>query len=205
MHKLRTALLAAAGAMLVTGAAVAAEKYHVMNVALPDGSVAQVRYQGDVAPRIVIADTPIQHISLADPFAGMDRMFAAMEMQHQQMMQRVAQMQAQMADAVQQAQSQTRTVSAADGAVAPANGVVQYSFVSTTSGNGCTTSVQWRSDGSGAQPQVYKTSSGECGAKPEGAKRQMTAAPAKEEARPVKAAAPKKDEAPKAIPGANRT
>ena len=205
MHKLRTALLAAAGVMLVTGAAVAAEKYHVMNVALPDGSVAQVRYQGDVAPRIVVADTPIQRVALAEPFADMNRMFAAMEMQHQQMMQRVAQMQAQMADAVQQAQSQTRTVSATDGAAAPANGVVQYSFVSTTSGNGCTTSVQWRSDGSGAQPQVYKTSSGECGAKPEAAKPQMTAAPAKEEARPVNAAAPKKDEAPKAIPGANRT
>jgi hypothetical protein len=184
--------------MLVAGAAVAAEKYHVMSVALPDGSVAQIQYQGDVAPRIVFADAPAQRIALADPFADMDRIFAAMELQHRQMMQRVAQMQAQMADAVKQAQNQTQTVSATGGA-APANGVVQYSFVSTTNSDGCTTSVQWRSDGSGAQPQVYKTSSGDCAAK-------------REEARPTKAAvsaparsAPAKEMAPKTIPGTNRT
>lgn len=198
MRKLRTALLAGAGVMLVAGAAVAAEKYHVMNVALPDGSVAQVQYQGEVAPRVVIADAPIQRIALADPFADMDGIFAAMELQHQQMMQRVAQMQAQMADAVKQAQSETRTVSTANGG-APANGVVQYSFVSTTNANGCTTSVQWRSDGSGAQPQVYKTSSGDCAAKPEEAKptKTMARGPAKPE--------PATEEAPKAIPGTNRT
>ncbi len=34
MRKLRTALLAGAGALFVAGAAVAAEKYHTMNVAL---------------------------------------------------------------------------------------------------------------------------------------------------------------------------
>ncbi len=107
-----------------------------------------------------------------------------------------------MAEAVQQAQSETRTVSATQGA-APANGVVQYSFVSTTNSNGCTTSVQWLSDGSGAQPQVYKTSSGECGAKPEAAKPVKTAAQAP--AKPAPAPTPAKEEAPRAIPGANRT
>ena len=195
MRKLRTALLAGAGALLVAGAAVAAEKYHVMNVALPDSSVAQIQYQGEVAPRVVLADAPVQRIVLADPFADMDRMFATMEMQHQQMMRQVAQMQAQMEDAVKQAQSQTRAASVTTGA-APANGVVQYSFVSTTSSDGCTTSVRWSSDGSGAQPQVYKASSGNCAAKAEDAK-------------PTKASAPRADapkaEAPKAIPGANRT
>jgi len=196
MRKLRTALLAGAGALLVAGAAVAAEKYHVMNVALPDGSVAQVQYQGEVAPRIVVADLPVQHIALADPFADMDSIFAAMELQHRQMMQRVAQMEAQMADALKHAQSETRTVSTTDGA-SPANGVVEYSFVSTTKSNGCTTSVQWRSDGSGAEPQIYKTSSGACAAKPEDVRPTKAAAPAKP--------APLVREAPKAIPGANRT
>ncbi len=141
---------------------------------------------------------------LADPFAAfedpgfadLDRMAAMMAQQHRQMMQRVAQMQAQMADALKQAQSQTQTVAATNGAAptsGPANGVVQYSFVSTTNADGCTTSVQWRSDGSGAQPQVYKTSSGSCDARPEAAQ-------------PTRAAAPKADtEARKTVPGANRT
>ena len=195
MRKLRTALLAGAGAALLAGAAVAAETYHVMNVALPDGSVAQIRYQGEVAPKVVLAaDAPAEQAMLADPFAEMARISAMMELQHRQMLQQVAQMQAQMADAMKQAQSETHAVSATSGA-APANGVVQYSFVSTTSGDGCTTSVQWSSDGSGAQPKVYKTSSGECGAKPEAAKPQKTAA----------TAVPKPAEPEKAIPGANRT
>jgi hypothetical protein len=190
MRKLRTTLLAGAGALLVAGAAVAAEKYdHVMKVALPDGSVAQIQYDGKVAPRVVIADAPVQQIAL-DPFADMDAMFAAMEMQHRQMMQQVARMQAQMEDAMKQAQSQTRNVAVSDGA-APANGVVQYSFVSTTSSDGCTTSVQWRSNGQNAQPQVYKTSSGNCAAKPE-------------DAQPTKASAPKA-ETSRPVPGANRT
>jgi hypothetical protein len=199
MHKLRTALLAGAGAILVAGAAVAAEKYdHVMKVALPDGSVAQIHYQGKVAPQVVVSDAPVRHIIFADPFevfadpgfADLNRMAAAMEQEHQQMMQRIAQMQAQMADALKAGQSETRTVSATNGA-APTGNVVRYSFVSTTNSDGCTTSVQWSSDGSSAQTKVYKTSSGSCGEKAE-------------EAKPQKAAAPKSAE-PKAIPGANRT
>lgn len=201
MRKLRTALLAGAGAMLVAGAAVAAEKYHTMNVALPDGSVALIRYQGEVAPKVVVADAPVQHIVLADPFAAfddpafvdLDRMAAMMVQQHQQMMQHVAQMQAQMEGAMRQAQSQTRTVAATRGGAAPADGIVQYSFVSTTDANGCTTSVQWRSDGSGAQPQVQKVSSGTCDAKPEAAKPTKTAAPAA------------KAEISRTVPGTNRT
>ncbi len=184
MRKLRTALLAGAGVMLVAGAAVAAEKYHVVNVALPDGSVAQVQYQGDVAPRVVIADAPVQRIALADPFADMDGIFAAMEAQHQQMMQRVAQMEAQMADAMKQAQSQTRTVSTANGA-APANGVVQYSFVSTTNANGCTTSVQWRSDGSRAR-----------------SRRSIRPARANAAPRPIRSHPPRR---PRSAPKANQT
>ena len=62
MRKLRNILLAGTGALLVAGAAIAAEK-HVMNVALPDGSVAQIHYEGDVVPRVVLADAPVQRIS----------------------------------------------------------------------------------------------------------------------------------------------
>lgn len=202
MRKLRTALLAGAGAMLAAGAAVAAEKYHVMDVALPDGSLARVHYQGEVAPQLVLVGAPVQVVRVADPFAEMDRIAAAMAIRHQQMMQQVARMQAQMADAVSRAQSEMRTVSAGEGGVAPANGIVQYRFVSTTNANGCTTSVQWRSDGSGAQPQVYRTSSGDCGAAAEKASPTRTAAPAPA---PAAKATPKVEEAPQTIPGARRT
>ena len=138
---------------------------------------------------------------LADPFAAfgdpvfadLDRMAAMMAQQHQQMMQHVAQMQAQMEDAMRQAQSHTRTVAATSGSAAPADGIVQYSFVSSTDANGCTTSVQWRSDGSGAQPQVQKISSGTCDAKPEAVKPTKTAAPAA------------KPETSQTVPGTNRT
>jgi hypothetical protein len=41
----------------------------------------------------------------------------------------------------------------------------QYTMVSSSSGNGtCTQSVEWRSDGSGKEPQVTRTSSGDCDA-----------------------------------------
>lgn len=191
MRKLRNTLLAGAGALLVAGGAVAAEKSaHVMNLAFPDGSVAQVRYVGEVAPRLVMIEAPVQRIVLADPFAQMARISAMMELQHRAMMQRVAQMEAQMADAMSRAQSEMRMVSVPGEDATPA-GVVQYSYVSTTSANGCTTTVQWRSDGSGAQPQVHKTSAGSCAANPDAARPVLTAAP--------------KAEAPQAVPGAKRT
>lgn len=170
MRKLHTLLLGGAGLLLAAGAAVAAEKYdHVMTVALPDGSVAQIHYDGKVAPRLVVREAAPSVIAFADPsslfdapdLADFDRIAAMMERQHADMMQRVAQMQAQMDEVAHQA-AQTQTVSARDGAKAPA-GMVSYSFVSTSSSDGrCTQTVQWSSDGSNAQPKVYKASSGDC-------------------------------------------
>ena len=59
-------------------------------------------------------------------------------------------------------QGQQQVVQVAQGA-APQGGVVQYSFYSSSSGqNGCTETVEWRSDGSGKEPQVVRASSGNC-------------------------------------------
>jgi len=212
MRKLRTPLLLAGGALLAAGAAVAAEsRTHVMNIALPDGAVAQIRYEGDRASHMVVSRTVATPIvifdrarmpalslaSMAIPMANLDmrpvladfaRFSAMMEMQSRAMMQRMAQMERQLAqnsgllppDAL-------RMVSAGQ---APA-GVVQYRYVSTTSRDGCTTSVQWSSDGSGAQPKVVKASSGACGAqahKPQPVKAPAEAGRADRE--PVRAAVP---------------
>jgi hypothetical protein len=168
MRKLRLPILAAAATIGLAGAAIAATAHnHTMNVTLPDGSIAQISYTGDVAPTLrlvpveaVPAEAAAAERIAYDPFAEMDRMFTAMEQRQAAMMQQVAEMQ-------RAAQSQAATgapglVTASTGR--PANGVVSYSYVSqtTTGADGCTRTVEWRSDGSQAQPVVTKASSGHC-------------------------------------------
>jgi hypothetical protein len=74
MRTLATIILGGAG-LLAADAAVAAgaDKAHVMNVALPDGSVARIHDVGDVAPKVMVAR--------AVPVALFDRMAADMDRQ----------------------------------------------------------------------------------------------------------------------------
>lgn len=157
MRLMRTTILAGGAALLALGtAAYAADKLHTMNVALPDGSVAQIAYTGDVAPTVSVAPVDAVPIAYADPFAELERMAAYMEAQHQAMMQQVA--------AMEQAAAQA-------GAGAPGGMTLvgdlpagtRFTYVSsTTDANGCTQTVEYRSDGSSAQPQVTRTSAGSC-------------------------------------------
>lgn len=152
MRFTRTTILAGGAALLLAGtAAAAAEKLHRINVALPDGSVAQVEYTGDVAPKVAVVPVDVSPIAF-DPFAGFEQLAAAMEAQQQAMMQQIA--------AMQQAASR--------GEALPAG--VHYSYVSsTTDANGCTQTVQYSSDGGAATPKVTRASSGNCDAvKPQG-------------------------------------
>jgi len=159
----RKSLLAAAAATaLIGGGAWAASAYtHHLQVRLPDGEIAQVDYVGEVAPRVVVqpiaaARDPL--IAIGFPgFGQMDRIFADMERQQAAMMQQVAAMEHDIA---------THAVTGA-----PVNGHANWSYVSTTtSSNGCTQTVEWhsqapQSQGAGtaqAQPQVIRTSSGNC-------------------------------------------
>ena len=157
MRFTRTAILAGGAALLAFGtAAVAADKLHTMNVALPDGSVVQVQYAGDVAPKVALQPVDAVPVAFVDPFAELDQMAAAMEAQHQAMMQQVAQLEQ----------------AAAHAGSAGANGVTlvgdlpagtHFSYVSsTTDANGCTRTVEYSSDGSSQQPKVTKTSAGSC-------------------------------------------
>jgi hypothetical protein len=157
MRFTRTTILAGAAVLLAAGtAAAAAETLHTMNVALPDGSVAQIEYVGDVAPTVSVAPVTAVPVAFVDPFAQLDRMAAYMEAQHRAMMQRVAAMQQAAAHAAAGAPGQMTVVGDL-----PAG--THFTYVSsTTDANGCTQTVQYSSDGSSAQPRVTRTSAGSC-------------------------------------------
>jgi len=190
MRKLRMAVLGGGASLLLAGAAMAASNdMHVMKVALPDGSVAQISYHGDVAPKVRVSGgpgvaMPVEPIALFDmtPFAEMDRMAAMMDRQADVAMRQMAAMQRDAA-----AGRAPQRLLTAGGKAMP--GVVSYSYVSTTtSEGGCTRTVEWRSDGTSPQPKMTKTSAGSCGGAHDGAAARpvQTAAPA-----PAAAPAPK--------------
>jgi hypothetical protein len=176
MPKLRTALIAGSATLLFAGAAAAATaKFHTMQVNLPDGSVAHITYTGDVAPRVAVEPANAQAVAYFDPFAAMDREMALMEQRSAEMMRQVAAIQRQGVTAGHPGQF----VVAGN---MPAGTSYSYTMVSSSSGNGtCTQTVEWRSDGSGKQPQVTRASSGDCGAVKggEGDKPVPVSAPAK--------------------------
>ena len=162
MRKLTKLLVAGAGAIALAGVAVAAaDQNHVMNVVLPDGSVARIHYVGKVAPRIVVAPNelamPVAFVP-ADPFAMFDRISYAMDRQMDAMLQQASAMQA--------------IAPGPDGKLSEAAlkslppGTVSYSFTSFSSGNGasCSQSVQVTSLGANQAPKVERQSSGDCSA-----------------------------------------
>jgi hypothetical protein len=162
MRFTRSTLLLGAGALLVAGtAAAAAEKLHKMEVALPDGGTVHVEYAGDVAPKVTVESVDQQQAQAQarvayNPFAELDRMAYEMRARQAAMMQQMA--------AMQQAAAEGR--SAAPGTVGfvgnlPAGAQVSY-FSSTTDARGCTQTVQYSSDGSGAEPKVTRASAGSC-------------------------------------------
>ena len=190
MRKLRTALIAGVVTLGIAGAAVAAaERVHVMNVNLPDGGVAQIHYIGDVAPRIQVVNAPSASVQMAVP-AG----FGALELEHVAQDDPFVQMDMMMAQMEQAAAAASRangrqTMQVAQQGTQPQQGsVVQYSFYSSTSGqNGCTQTVEWRSDGSAKEPEVVRASSGDC----DSVEQSREATPAAEVVRPTVPAKPK--------------
>jgi hypothetical protein len=169
MKFVRTAIIAGAASAALAGAALAAGgESKMMLVALPDGSVQHIRYQGEVAPRVLIVRdaAPVDLFSAAfgpgSVFAEMERMSAAMEAHSMAMMRQAALMQAQMpaADGAGDAKGVVMTNAAGQPV-----GVMHYSYVSSTTGaDGCTRTVRVSSDGGTAdQPRVIRTSAGSCG------------------------------------------
>lgn len=165
MRKLRTALVAGIATLGLAGTALAASHdLHVMNVNLPDGSVARIAYAGKVAPKVEIQPvaTDVFDAAFPDPvvaanFAGLDHMAAMLDAQSQAMMQQVAAME-------QAAQNQMANAHfAAANAKAPASGSWSYTVMTSSNGkDACTQTVSWISDGASGQPKIQRTSAGDC-------------------------------------------
>jgi len=157
----RTAVTAAAAALVFAGAAAAQSgNTHTMTVQLPNGGVAQIRYAGDVAPQVIVSPDRLPVASFAAmpslfdfdaPFAELRRISAEMDRRAAQMMREAA---------MPSSGSPQMTGTALRDLPA---GAQSYPYVSTMSGNaGCTRSVQITSTGNGA-PKVVRNSSGNCG------------------------------------------
>ena len=158
MRKVTKLLLAGAGALTLSGVAIAAaDNHHIMNVVMPDGSVAQIHYVGNVAPQVV-AVPAAQTVAMADPFEMMDRISYEMDRRMDAML--------------QQASAMAQAAPAANGQLSEAAlksmppGTVSYSFTSYSSGNGasCSQSVQVTSLGQNQAPKVERQSQGDCSA-----------------------------------------
>ena len=165
MNKLPVA--AFAGALALAGTAFAASpKSHVMNVSLPDGSVARVEYVGDVAPKVTVEPGPMtgQMTAAGAPwampfptFANFDRMIAEMNRRSQDMIRQAREMARQPAGAapyvasygnLPAGESSTTIVSVSDG------------------GKSCTRTTQVVSQGTGKAPKVTSSATGDCDSVP---------------------------------------
>ena len=167
MRKLPAVALAGAAAFALGGTAIAASpkapatSTHVMNVPLPDGSVARVEYVGNVAPKVTVEPRPFAEAAspwgMAFPsFAGFDRMMAEMQRQSDQMI-RQAQEMAKHPDA-----TGARPYIASYGNL-PA-GQTSTTVVSVSNGGStCTRTTEVVSQGAGKAPKVTSSVSGQCG------------------------------------------
>jgi hypothetical protein len=157
--------LAGVAALALAGTAVAAShNNHVINVALPDGSVAEIEYAGKVAPIVTIQPARPPAVSDDDwmpslSVAGLDRMMADMNRQTEALIRQAQQM------ARQPAGVPGSPIVASFGNV-PA-GVTSTTVVSYSNGNStCTRTTQTVSQGAGKPPKVISNVSGDCSASP---------------------------------------
>lgn len=165
---IKKALLAAAATLAFAGAASAKETdAKILRIMMPDGSVQQVRYRGDVPPTLVFV--PVRRAAppalIGDdffaPFAMFDRLAAEMDRRMEAMLRQASALAAAPGNA--SALAAPGLTLAAEGADAPA-GSVRYSFVSSSSGEGgtCSRFVQMVSEGPGKAPRVTERIEGDC-------------------------------------------
>ena len=94
MQKFRTAALIGAVVLAAAGLAGASAgelaRTHILTVRLPDGSIEQIRYVGDLPPQIHWTQDPaplfspgFERMDMNSPFAALDRMSAEMDREAQ--------------------------------------------------------------------------------------------------------------------------
>jgi hypothetical protein len=164
MRLTRKALFAGLASFALAGAAAAAEpgRHHVLNLALPDGAIAQIHYVGDTPPTLFVdRGPPIGWLAGFDgfgaaPFAMFDRIAADMDRQFAALFR----------------QADLAAAPAAGGGVPGLNlaaasrlpaGTISYSFVSTSDGRGtCSRTTRVTSLGAGQAPKVETQAAGDC-------------------------------------------
>jgi hypothetical protein len=161
LHRNVLAGVAAIALLGVTGLTLAQiNKARVLDVRLPDGSHAHIRYIGDTPPTVSFAPAPSALSILAPasdplgsdgPFAALERISAAMDRQAETLLR----------EAPSPAITGPDEIKVDLGKLPP--GTQGFSMVSTVSGSGvCTRSVEYRSLGEGKAPQVVTRTSGAC-------------------------------------------
>ena len=163
MLKYRTAVLASAAALcVVAGAtALAMDQSHVMKIDLPDGSIARIDYQGNVAPQVRV-EPAVQFMPAAfvDPFEPVS--FDAFGAIAADMTRQAETMVRQMDLLQREAMASDRTVRPTVLANLPA-GQVSYRYVSTDDGKSvCTQTWQMTSQGDHRPPTITSASYGNC-------------------------------------------
>jgi hypothetical protein len=164
VRKLPVFAFAGVAAAALAGTAFAAgPKTHVMNVPLPDGSIARVEYVGDVAPKVTVAPRPLADAAMpwAMPFpsfAGFDRMIAEMQRQSQEMMRQAQQM-------ARRPATGAAPYIASYGDL-PAGGTSTTVVSVSNGGATCTRTTEVVSQGAGKPPKVTSSVSGQCASAP---------------------------------------
>lgn len=154
MRILPVTLLAGCAALALAARAADAPQSHVIDVTLPDGSVEQISYTGNIAPGVQILPQSAPVAQLVDPIAAFDQMAAQMDRQMDEMMQAAQAMTAQdMALA-------NRPILAADGAQPVAG--ESYVQVSTLSPQGACTQTLHIDTGANGVQHVAQQTSGDC-------------------------------------------
>jgi hypothetical protein len=149
-----SAVAAALVGLAALSPALAGDSPHMMNVRMPDGSIAQIQYMGDVPPQVVVAPAPIQAVT--PPFGpiAIDPGFVAMA--------RISDMLNRQADMMLR-QAAAMPALLQNGAAQMPPGMHVYSMSSTIGNNGvCMRSVQITYDGT-AKPQMVSHTEGNCG------------------------------------------
>ena len=158
MMKLHASLVAGAAAAIAGTAFAATSNSHVMNVSLPDGSVARVEYVGNVPPKVTVAPAPLARdawMSGLPSFAGFDRMFEQMDRQMRQI--------EQMARQPIGTSGTAPGMNVASYGNLPA-GADSVSVVSVSNGaSSCARTTEVVSQGAGKPPKVTTNVSGNCG------------------------------------------
>jgi hypothetical protein len=161
VRKLPAFAFAGIAAVTLAGTALAATAdHHVMNVSLPDGSVAHVDYVGNVAPKVTVEPSRLAEFGWAPmalpSFAGFDRMIEQMNRETEAMMRQAQQIEHQAPGAA------TRYIASygnlPEGATSTT--IVSYS----NNGRTCTRTTQAVSEGPGKAPKINSSVTGDCGA-----------------------------------------